>query len=167
VAIVVSWYVRQCFSNGQRNRPKTVTHVGVRCRSIRASKPLQPEPSTKGPSFRHHPRTPRPASRRQPHTDTNSGPQTLESYPPQWQEAINQAKRAFRAYVAGKCGFPDPVSGVREARECLADAVEVYNEEGSALEPGTCELHCALSNLMRQVGDITREMTMLVRPRLF
>lgn len=62
---------------------------------------------------------------------------TLDSYPPQWQEVITSAKRAFRAYVAGKCGFPDGVEGIDEARECLRDAVEVHFEEGGTLEQGT------------------------------
>ena len=46
-------------------------------------------------------------------------------------------KRAFRAYLAGKCGFPDGVEGMDEARECLLDAKEVHAEEGGTLEPGT------------------------------
>ena len=48
------------------------------------------------------------------------------------------AKHAFRAYVAGKCGFPDGVEGINEARECLLDASEVYSEQGGTVEPGTC-----------------------------
>jgi hypothetical protein len=74
-------------------------------------------------------------------------PRTLEFYPPQWQEVITSAKRAFRAYVAGKCGFPDGVEGMNEARECLRDAIEVHSEEGGTLEPGY---------------GITKDMTMLV-----
>jgi hypothetical protein len=76
-----------------------------------------------------------PALRKQPRSNTNT-PRTLESYPPQWQRVISNAKRAFRAYVAGQCGFPDPVAGTKEARECLQDAVEVYTEEGGILESG-------------------------------
>ncbi|KAF9784420.1 hypothetical protein BJ322DRAFT_1109133 [Thelephora terrestris] len=66
----------------------------------------------------------------------DTSPRTLEHYPPQWQEVITNAKRAFRAYVAGTCGFPDGVEGMDEARECLQDAVEVYCDEGGSLEPG-------------------------------
>jgi hypothetical protein len=69
-------------------------------------------------------------------TDTNPKTRTLESYPPQWQDVITCAKRAFRAYVAGQCGFPDGVDGVREAKECLEDAVEAHLDGGGALEPG-------------------------------
>lgn len=49
---------------------------------------------------------------------------------------IGIAKRSFRAYVAGRCGFPDGVEGVREAKECLEDAVEVHFEGGGTLESG-------------------------------
>src|ERR1700759_4713908 len=71
-----------------------------------------------------------------PPTNTKSKPRTVESYPPQWQEVIPSAKRAFRAHVAGKCGFPDGVEGMREAQVCLQDAIEVHSEEGGTLEPG-------------------------------
>jgi len=50
---------------------------------------------------------------------------------------IAHAKRSFRAYVAGHCGFPEGTEGAQEAKECLEDAVEVHLEEGGTLEPGT------------------------------
>jgi len=109
--------------------------------------------------------TPRPVPRRQsPRTNTDPPPRTLESYPPRWQEVIGRAKRAFRAYVAGQCGFPDPISGIQEARECLEDALEVLREEGATVEPGKFEPNCTAFYLTQKIGYmITREMAMLVR----
>ena len=101
----------------------------------------------KPPKFRNPPPTPSPAPGRQAEHDASSSSRTLEFYPPQWQEVIGYVKRAFRAYVAGQCGFPDPVSGVKEARECLEDAVEVHSEEGGSVEPGKFKLGRISSNL--------------------
>lgn len=42
----------------------------------------------------------------------------------------------FRAYIAGTNGFPDAVTGVREAREYLEDALATHIEGGSTVEPG-------------------------------
>ena len=92
----------------------------------------------------HAPRAPRfqltqvtpPSHKPPPPADTDTKLRTLNSYPPQWQEVITSAKCAFRAYVAGKCGFPDGVEGINEATECLRDAVEIHLEEGGTLEPG-------------------------------
>ena len=108
----------------------------------------------------------RPTRRRQPpRADANSPSRTLESYPPLWLEVIGHAKRAFRAYVAGQCGFPDPVSGTQEARECLEDALEVHKEEGGTVEPGQYTLHHMSSSLTSRIGyTITKDMAMLVRP---
>ena len=86
---------------------------------------LQPVP----PAQRLHPYPPRP-----PPGEPN--PRNLESYPTQWQEVIGSAKRSFRSYIAGTCGFPDGATGVQEAREHLEDAVEVFHEEGGSLEQG-------------------------------
>ena len=89
---------------------------------------------------------------------------TLESYPPSWQEVITYAKRAFRAYVAGQCGFPDPVSSVHEARECLEDALEVHKEDRGTVEPGACVSGCASSDLTSGAGYvINKDMATLVR----
>ena len=63
-------------------------------------------------------------------------PRNVKSYPTQWQEVISNAKRSFRPYVAGKCGFPDGADGVQEAREHLQDTCEVYREQGGTLEQG-------------------------------
>lgn len=46
------------------------------------------------------------------------------------------AKRAFRTYIAGHCGFPDGVVGIAEAKECLEDAVAAHLDDGGNLEPG-------------------------------
>lgn len=89
----------------------------------------------KPPTFRPSPVTPKHQS--PPPTVSR----TFDSYPRQWQEVIGQAKRAFRAYVAGKCGFPDPLTGLGEAKECLEDAIEVHAEEGGVLEQGN---HCVI-----------------------
>ena len=68
--------------------------------------------------------------------DTGPKPRTFEAYPPQWQQVIIHAKLAFRSYLAGQCGFPDGVEGVKEAKECLDDAVEAHLDEGGTLETG-------------------------------
>ncbi|KAF9786188.1 hypothetical protein BJ322DRAFT_1020281 [Thelephora terrestris] len=78
---------------------------------------------------------------------SGTAPRTLGSYPSQWQDVINYAKRSFRAYVAGENGFPDPLTGVEEARECLDDALAVHLEDGGVVEPG---------------HEINKEMIMLV-----
>ena len=58
---------------------------------------------------------------------------------------IARAKRSFRAYVAGHCGFPEGPNGVQEAKECLEDAVEVHIEEGGVPEPG---MYCFIPQLI-------------------
>lgn len=72
-----------------------------------------------------------------PSSDTALNPKTrtLDSYPPRWQEVITSAKLAFRAYVAGKCGFLDAMDGADEARKCLDKAVEAFLGKGGTLEP--------------------------------
>ena len=75
---------------------------------------------------------------------SNTASHTLSSYPPQWQEVINYAKRSFRAYIAGTNGFPDALTGVEEARECLDDALAVHLEDGGSVEPGKLNVNiCA------------------------
>lgn len=83
-----------------------------------------------------------------------------------WQEVIIYAKCAFRAYVAGQCGFPDPVSGLQEAKECLEDALEVHKEGEGTVEPGEYGLGRTLLDLIQRPGYvIDRDMAMLVRPQ--
>ena len=89
----------------------------------------------KAPIFQPVSATPH-ARKRIPPVDPDPQSRTLESYPRQWQEVITYAKCSFRAYVAGKCGFPEGVEGTQEAKECLEDAVEVFLEDGGILEPG-------------------------------
>ena len=67
---------------------------------------------------------------------SNAASRTLSSYPPQWQEVIGYAKQSFRAYIAGTNGFPDTLTGVKEARECLDEALAVHLEDGGIVEPG-------------------------------
>lgn len=76
-----------------------------------------------------------PPSRRLP-LPNDTKPRTIESYPPQWQQVIIQAKLAFRSYLAGHCGFPDGLDGIKEATECLQDAVEAHRDDGGTLEAG-------------------------------
>jgi hypothetical protein len=71
----------------------------------------------------------------QQHENTNAS-HTLSSYPPQWQEVICYTKQSFRAYIAGKKGFPDVLTGVQEARECLKDTLAVHLDDGGIVEPG-------------------------------
>lgn len=47
------------------------------------------------------------------------------------------AKLMFRAYVAGKCGFPDAIDGVNMAKKCLDNAVTTHRGEGGTLDPST------------------------------
>ena len=107
-----------------------------------------------------------PTHRRQlPRANANSPSQTLESYLPLWLEVIGHTKHAFRAYVAGQCGFPDPVSGTQEARECLEDALEVHKEEGGTVKPSQYTLYYMSSSLMSRIGyTIPKDMAMLVCP---
>ena len=83
------------------------------------SRPNTPLPATPQPT------TPRPAS---------EGRSTLDTYPPLWRGVINNAKKTFRVYLAGKNGFPDAPNAVEEAGECLEDALAVHYEEGKAVE---------------------------------
>ena len=94
----------------------------------------------------HAPRAPRfqpnhaapPTRKPSPLANADTKLRTLESYPPQWQEVITNAKRAFRAYVAGRCGFPDGAEGLNEAKDFLLEAAEVHSEEGGTVEQGMC-----------------------------
>ncbi|KAF9780419.1 hypothetical protein BJ322DRAFT_1220931 [Thelephora terrestris] len=92
--------------------------------------PKAPNPSRiqRSPSV-----NPLPPPPQQENTNTS---RTLSTYPPQWQEVICYAKQSFRAYVAGKNGFPDALTGVQEARECLDDALAVHLDDGGVVEPG-------------------------------
>jgi hypothetical protein len=42
----------------------------------------------------------------------------------------------FRAYIAGKNGFPDAVTGVKVARGCIEDALAIHLRSGGTVEPG-------------------------------
>ena len=99
-----------------RNRtPKAPTSVSARFSSVSIS------PST-------------------PSKPPSDGRATLDAYPPLWRGVINNAKKTFRVYLAGKNGFPNPAEAVKEAQECLEDALAVFREEGGAVEPS--EHHC-------------------------
>ena len=74
----------------------------------------------------------------QPSPDDRS---TLGAYPPLWREVITNAKRSYRAYLAGTNGFPNPSEAVGKARECLEDALEVHREEGRTVEAGMSNSH--------------------------
>lgn len=114
----------------------------------------------RAPNPLHIHRTPstslaQPSQRRKKTTESASRP--LSSYPLQWQEVIAYAKQSFRAYVAGKDGFPDALTGVREARECLDDALAVHLEDGGVVEPGQLEVNIrALPNLFLQAITLTK-----------
>jgi len=60
----------------------------------------------------------------------------FDSYPKQWQTVIERARRSFRVYMASRAGFPDAVSGLEVARECLNNALSLHLEGGGAVEPG-------------------------------
>ena len=62
----------------------------------------------------------------------------------------------FRAYIAGTNGFPDAVTGVREAREYLEDSLAVHVESGDTVEPGMPKSHvCTPSDDYTQVTRST------------
>lgn len=73
--------------------------------------------------------------------DPGDGSRTLSSYPKRWQEIICYAKRMFRAYIAGTNGFPDAVTGVREAREYLEESLAIHIEGGGTVETGMSKRH--------------------------
>ena len=103
--------------------------------------PKAPKPSRvhRSPSANFATPPPPPPPSSPPGPDDN--PRNLGSYPPRWQEVICYAKRTFRAYVAGKNGFPDAVTGVKEAREYLEEALAVHLESGATVEPGKLGRH--------------------------
>jgi len=100
-----------------------------RNRTLKAPMPLPPRLSSV-PLPQSLPATP-PLTPAQLPADDRS---TLDSYPPLWREVITSAKKTFRAYIAGKNGFPNPSKAVEEARECLEDALEVHCEGGKSVE---------------------------------
>ena len=62
----------------------------------------------------------------------------------------------FRAYIAGKNGFPDAVTGVKEAREYLEDALAVHIKSGVTVEPGMSKRRVhTVSNVTTQVTRLT------------
>jgi hypothetical protein len=82
---------------------------------------------------------PQPSPPLQGLTDNVSRP--LSSYPPEWQDVICYAKQSFRSYIAGTDGFPDAITGVKEAREYLDDALAVHLEGGGIVEPGKLDVN--------------------------
>ena len=115
----------------------------------------------RAPVFQPVPATLHPHLLQPPADDPN--PRNLESYPTQWQEIISNAKRSFRAYIAGTCGFPDGANGVQEAREYLADAAEVYLEEGGTLGQGDSVPIYRRPPTNRTLGyTINKDMSMIV-----
>ena len=90
-----------------------------------------------------------------PQENTNAS-RTLSSYPSEWQEVICYAKQSFRAYIAGKNGFPDALTGVAEARECLDDALAVHLDDGGIVEPGKLNTNVHTSpNVATQTRQLT------------
>ena len=85
----------------------------------------------------------------------NNTSRTFSSYPPQWQEVITYAKQSFRAYIAGQNGFPDPLDGVKEARECLDNALAAHLEDAGVVEPGKLNLnsHTPPNSLSSRLQD--------------
>ena len=79
-------------------------------------------------------RRPAPVSTSTPSQPPSDGRLTLDAYPPLWREVIANAKKTFRAYLAGTNGFPNPAEAVEEARECLEDALAVLHEEQRMVE---------------------------------
>lgn len=71
----------------------------------------------------------------------------LSSHPPQWQEVICYAKWMFRAYIAGKNGFPDTVTGVKETWEYLEEALAIHLKSGATVKSGELNICvCICSN---------------------
>lgn len=70
-----------------------------------------------------------------PSQPPSDGRLTLDACPPLWREVITNAKKTFRAYLAGTNGFPNPAEAVEEARQCLEDSLAVLNEERRTVEP--------------------------------
>ena len=97
-----------------------------------------------------------------PQEDPDNTPRTFGSYPPQWQEVIGYAKLSFRACIAGTNGFPDALSGVEEARECLSDALEVHLEGGGMVEPGKLNTYVCTQPNSCPGYRIDRDMVMLI-----
>jgi hypothetical protein len=98
-----------------------------------------------------------------PRGTPNNAPRTLSSYPPHWQEVISYAKLSFRSHVAGTDGFPDALTGVEQAKECLEDALAVHLEERGVVEPGKSSTSIQHTPSNPFVGYvINQEMVMLV-----
>ena len=70
---------------------------------------------------------------------------------------IRYAKRMFRAYIAGTNGFPDSITGLKEAREYLEDALATHISGGSTVELGQLNGYALISsNDSVQVIRLTR-----------
>jgi hypothetical protein len=65
----------------------------------------------------------------------------LRAYPGQWRTVLEDAKRRNRCLIAIKIGFPSRLVGLKQAEDCLREAMDAHKAENSGVvEIGMCQL---------------------------
>ena len=60
----------------------------------------------------------------------------LQAYPRQWRSILEDAKKLNRCTVAIKSGFPERRAGLKQAEDCLAEAMAAHEAGDGTVEEG-------------------------------
>ena len=64
----------------------------------------------------------------------------LQAYPGQWLSILEDAKKQNCGTIALESGFPDCWAGLKEAEDCLLEAMAAHEAEDGVVEEGMCKL---------------------------
>ena len=78
----------------------------------------------------------------------NSDPTQIKFYPPRWRDLLERAKEFFRSFLCNVDGFPSREVGLREAKDCINEALDEFFKARREVESGSYKLKSILFLLM-------------------
>jgi hypothetical protein len=68
----------------------------------------------------------------------------LQAYPGQWRSVLEDAKQRNRSSTATAAGFPKRRAGLKNAEDCLAEAMAAHEAEDGVVEEGMQAIHTSI-----------------------
>ena len=62
----------------------------------------------------------------------------LQAYPGQWWSILEDSKKRNRCTATIETGFPGRREGLKQAEDCLVEAMAAHEAENKVVEPGMC-----------------------------
>ena len=88
------------------------------------------------------------AQRHSQNDRTRSSPTQLQFYPPSWRDVLEAAKNKFRCYISAVNPYPSREDGIREASDCVVEALADHRASGKKVDPGMIVFYCFATNLI-------------------